>query len=58
MQRFLNELSTMLVGPGERRFARELGRLLGLRIAEPESGQQPKSEPVKHDCTNEPKKEV
>jgi hypothetical protein len=52
VNRFFSELSTMLIGPGEKRFGRELGRLLGLKIAEPESGPKAKCEDVKHDCTN------
>src|SRR4051812_11013712 len=45
MNRFLNGLSTMLVGRSEKRFARELARTLGFRVHEPEHGTKPKASP-------------
>ena len=57
MNRFLNEPSTMLVVRSEMRFGREVRRLLGPKNLESKHGTKPKSETVKHDCSNEPKKE-
>ena len=55
MNRFVNEQSTMLVGRSEMRFGREVRRLLGPKNPESKHATKPKSETVKHDCSNEPK---